>query len=218
MLHPCTIIYNLSPKPVYGNVEGTCRITGKKSIGLDFQKWVRDTFTDIGFLYPGNIISNEAAFCFEEQSEYLRQLTGKDKLQRFRNYSHIVVENKWYVKNKGEKEDILKLMLQGPELCVIAESGQKHIMLKAVPGTWQLEETIIQPNIPEFQIIHQAVTALSCDFSNNEISAGNYLQYRIIKFGMDNWRAQEDVLRQYRGSAMFDLALFFSKIKIENYG
>lgn len=73
MHHPCTIIYSLSNKPVYGNEKGTCRITGQQSTGIKFSKWIKDTFTDIGFLRPGNIISNEAAFCFEEQSEYLQQ-------------------------------------------------------------------------------------------------------------------------------------------------
>lgn len=217
MNHPCITLYQLSNHPSFGSTEGICRITGQHSIGILFDKWVRDTFTDFHNLKPGTIISNEAMFCFEEQSNYLQQLTGKDKPQRFRNYSHIVLNNNWYIKNKSEKEDILKLMLQNPEICVIAESGQKHIFFKHIPGTWQLEETTIQPDKKLFKIIHQAITSLSSDFSNDEIQSGQYLQYRIVKFGLKPWQQQENILKQYRGSSMFDLALFFSKIKIENY-
>ena len=58
--HPCEIIYALSSRPIYGNVSGVCRITGKESEGLIFNKWVKPTFTDHAYLLPGNIISNEA--------------------------------------------------------------------------------------------------------------------------------------------------------------
>lgn len=217
MNHPCTTLYALSNQPILGTTEGTCRITGQHSKGILFERWVRNTFTDFPNLKPGNIISNEAALCFEEQSEYLQKLTGKDKPQRFRNYSHIVLNGKWYVKNKGQKEDILKLMLQIPEICVIAESGQKHIFFKNVPGTWQLEEITIQPDNLLFKTIHSVIHELSNDFSNDEIKSGQYLQHRIMKSGIAQWQQNEMNLKKYRGSAMFDLALFFSKIKINKY-
>lgn len=215
MHHPCITLYNLSNHPIYGDTEGACRITGHQSKGVLFDKWVRDTFTDFHNLKPGTIISNEAIFSFEEQSEYLQQLTRKDKPQRFRNYTHIVLKNKWYIKNKGEKEDILNLMLQLPEICVIAESGQRHLLFKHKPGTWQLEDTFIQPDILLFSKLQSRMYAMSGTFSNDEIQTGQYLQYRIIKFGFKNWQTVEMELKKYRGQSMFDLALFFSKIKYD---
>lgn len=215
MNHPCITLYNLSNHPTYGDTEGICRITGQHSTGILFDKWVRDTFTDFHNLKPGTIISNEAMFCFEEQSEYLQKLTGKDKPQRFRNYTHIVLENQWYIKNKGEKEDIMKLMLQLPEICVIAESGQRHLLFKNKPGTWQFEDTFIQPDVLLFSKMQSRIHALSETFSNDEIQTGQYLQHRIIKFGFKNWQIVENELKKYRGQSMFDLALFFSKIKYD---
>lgn len=215
MHHPCITIYNLSNQPVYGNEEGICRITGIQSKGIKFSRWVRDTFTDFHNLKPGTIISNEAIFSFEEQSEYLQHLTGKDKPQRFRNYTHIVLKNKWHIKSKAEKEDILKLIIQLPEICVIAESGQRHLLFKHKPGTWQLEDTFIQPNVHLFAKIQSRIHALSETFSNDEIQSGQYLQHRILKFGFKNWQTVENTLKQYRGQSMFDLALFFSKIKYD---
>lgn len=211
--HACFYIYSLSNRPIYGNVEGFCRITGQQSQGVVFEKWVRDTFTDLGFLHPGNIISNEAMFCFEEGSEYLKQLTGKDKPQRFRNYSHFVVNGKWHIKDKGQKEDMLKLMLSNPEICVIAESGQRHLLFKHKPRTWQLEDVTMQPDRQLFILLHYRINQLSEAFSNDEISSAQYQQHRIVKFGLKRWFDLETIIKLYRGSAMFDLALFFSKIK-----
>lgn len=212
-VHPCSRIYELSNKPIYGDVEGVCRITGQQGKGLLFKKWVKDTFTAHHLLRPGTIISNEALLCFSELSPYIQELTGKEKPQNFRSYSHFVLGDKWYLKHKGQKEEMLTMMLQLPDVCVISESGQKHLLFQHVCGTWQFEETMIQPDVTLFQTIHQPITTLAETFSNDEIKSGQYLQYRIIKFGLKNWQQQEDILKQYRGSAMFDLALFFSKIK-----
>jgi len=217
-LHPCEIIYALSDKPVYGEEAGICRITGKESKGIEFTSWVRDTFTDLGYLVPGTIISNEAAYCFDEASEYLRQKAGKEKPQRFRNYSHFVVDGQWHMRDKGQKADMLLFMLSNPEICVISESGQKHLLFKNTPKFWQLEEALIYPDIERFKIIHTAVTSLSEYFSNEEMQTGLYNQYRIIKFGHKKWFEAEQVIRQFRGSAIFDLAIFFSKTKYDYNG
>lgn len=216
-VHPCQSIYNLSSRPSYGDTSGICRITGLKSTGIPFSKWIKKTFTDIGCLHPGTIISNEAAFCFDESSEELRIMASKDKPQRFRNYSHFVFNNEWHIYNKSEKHDILHLMLEVPDICVIAESGQKHLVFKHTPGTWQLEEQIITPDVLTFAKIHERVRVMSDVFSNGEIQSGRYSQHRIRSFGIQRWKQIEDVLEKYRGSAIFDLAIFFSKIKYD-YG
>lgn len=94
----CEVIYHAANCTIiYGEVEGTCRITGKHNKkGVFFSKWVRDTFTDHAFLFAGTIISNEALFCFEEASTLIQGMRGKDKPQRFRTYSHFVHDGKWY--------------------------------------------------------------------------------------------------------------------------
>jgi len=46
MKHPCEIMYQFSNGKIYGTTRGICRITGKQSIGVPFEKWVKDTFTD----------------------------------------------------------------------------------------------------------------------------------------------------------------------------
>jgi hypothetical protein len=77
-LHPCELVYSIGANGLtYGSDKGICRITGKESEGILFDKWVRDTFTDFGSLKPGAIISNEALFCFDESSEIIARKTGK---------------------------------------------------------------------------------------------------------------------------------------------
>lgn len=210
-MHTCKLIYNASYKPLYGTTKGVCRITGEQSQGLPFTQWVRDTFTDLGFLHPGTIISNEALFCFEEASLYLQQLTGKDKPQRFRNYSHFIVNSKWYIKDKGQKKDMLQLMLSDPSVCVIAESGQRHLVFKHKPGTWQLEDVTIQADREHFIYLHSRIHQLAEHFSIEEIITGQYKQSRIMKMGLKEWNKLENDIKHYRGSAMFDLAIFFAK-------
>lgn len=208
-MHPCKLIYQLSGVNIhYGATPGTCRITGEASAGLPFAKWVRDTFTDHSFLKPGNIISNEALFCFDEASEYLQQRTGREKLQRFRTYSHIVADGVWHVCTKADKEKIFRLLTKSqPEIVCLSESGQKHLLFKNRPGLWQLEETTdIPADVESLKIIHATAQQLmQSGFSQTEIISGNYPTYKILKAGLAAWQAPEAVLKTYRFTKIFDL-------------
>lgn len=216
-MHPCTILYSISEKPVYGNVDGICKITGLESRGLNFEKWVKKTFTAFDTLKPGTIISNEALLSFEELSPYIQKLTGKDKPQNFRSYSHFIHNGKWHLLHKGQKQEMFDLLLQSPQIVCISDSGQKHLFYKNKPGMWQFEEAIIQPDISQFIFLHSLISALAeALFTNEEIFTGLYQGYKILGYGASAWKEKEDILKKHRGSAIFDLALFFSKIKYDD--
>jgi hypothetical protein len=103
MKHICEIIYKIGANnKQYGKDAGVCRVTGKEGKGILFNKWVRKTFNDYDSLYPGNIISNEALFCFDENSEIVQKKTSKEKPQRFRTYSHIIKDGKWLCLTKAD--------------------------------------------------------------------------------------------------------------------
>ena len=71
-MNACIELYKIvNPAPV-GTKKGTCRITGERSTGVSFAVWVKDTFTNFDCLKPGEIISNEALFCFDEASQLLQ--------------------------------------------------------------------------------------------------------------------------------------------------
>lgn len=208
MKHSCEMIYNIGANgKIYGTEKGVCRITGKESTGVNFDKWVKDTFNDHAYLYPGSIISNEAAFCFDEASDIIKEKTGKEKAQRFRTYSHIVADGNWYCLTKADKQKIYELIVSGAELVCLTDTGQKHILFKHKAGMWQLDDIFIFPDIELLKYLH----TLMCDlmrsgFSQTEIITGNYISSRVFKAEMEEWREKENGIKKYRGTAMMAFA------------
>lgn len=212
LLHPCEIIYNLSSeKPISGNVKGTCRITGKQSVGILWKDFVRDTFTDQSFLYAGDIISNEAIFCFNESSELLQRMANRDKPQRFRTYSHIVSEGKWFIFLKDKKAEMFRLITEtNCTIVSISDSGQRHLLFKYKLGFWQLEDQHVCSDIVKLKKLHFNMQSLQkLGFTQTEIITGNYPQYKILKCGLDDFKPFEGELKSERGSSFFAFASFF---------
>ncbi len=210
MKHSCEMIYNIGANgKIYGTEKGVCRITGKESTGVNFDKWVKDTFNDHAYLYPGSIISNEAMFCFDEASEIVQRKTGRDKPQRFRTYSHIVKDGEWYCLTKADKRKILQLIIEGAEIVCLTDTGQKHILFKHQPGMWQLDELHIKPDIDMLKFLHFHMCELMAyQFSQAEIISGNYSSGRIVKAGLQNWQHHENEIKKHRGSGIFDFTSF----------
>lgn len=202
-MNACDTIYSLSQRPIYGEVEGICRITGRAGKGIPFERWVKETFTDHAYLKPGDIISNEALLCFDESSLEIQQKTGRDKPQRFRTYSHFVADGSWYCLTKADKQRMIALLPTASLVC-ITDTGQRHILFKHKDGMWQLDEMFVRPDIETFTFLHSSMMALlALGFSQEEIRSGNYSQGRIAKAGVDSWRELETKLRPYRGTQIF---------------
>lgn len=196
-----------------GNEIGTCRICGKVDKGLLFTEWVKLTFTDFDKLQSGDIICHACQFCFDERSELLAQRVGKDKPQRMRNYSHFVVGGEWIPLSKANKAKMRELLLYKSEVAIIATSGQKHIIFRAQPGWWQIEEHSAQPFPEMLERLLHIVEALYTTFSKSEIQSGDYAQYRIMRFGLREWHALEAQIAPWRGSQQLELALFLAQRK-----
>lgn len=209
-MNACELIYKIGAEnKIYGTEKGICRITGKEGEGLNFNKWVRDTFNDHDKLFPGTIISNEALFCFDEASEVIQNKTGKEKLQRFRTYSHIVFNGEWYCLTKANKREIFDLICKGAEMVCLAESGQKHILFKHKEGMWQIEEMHVTPSIELLKHLHYYMcNLLYLGFSQNEIITGNYSSSRIMKAGFASWSQNENEIKAYRFSSFFEFVSF----------
>jgi hypothetical protein len=206
-LHPCELLYEVAAiKKTYGTVPGVCRITGKESTGLPFKTWVRDTFTDHAYLKPGDIISNEALFCFDESSEVIQKLTDRDKPQRFRTYSHIIANNAWHIYTKANKREMYQLITSGTcQVVCLSDSGQKHLYFKHRTGFWQLEDQFIVPDIDTLKFLHSRFgELLDVGFSQTEIITGNYIGYRVMKAGLQAWKTIEDQIKPLRGTLIFN--------------
>lgn len=201
--------------PQLGDVVGICRITGKESVGIDFNKWVKKTFTDWAYLFEGTIISNEAAFCFCELSPIMQEKTSRDKPQSFRTYSHIITKKEeWICLTKADKKQIVGLLQNPPLVVCLTDSGQKHIYFKHREGFWQLDETHIIPDLRLFNEMHSfMMNCIRKGYNQNEIKKGDFKFSTIQSVGIENHIRIKEVLEKWRGLPMFDFAawLMYSK-------
>lgn len=209
-----TALYQAAGAPrMSGAVAGACRICGAAGQGLAFEVWVRDTFMDWDKLVPGSIICHACQFAFADDSVLLAQRLGKDKPQRMRNYSHFVVAGEWRPISKGDKRQMADILLhQAPDAVIVAVSGQKHLIFRALPGWWQIEEQAVRPFPAQLAIVLATVEALyGSGFAKEEIETGRYAQARILAQGLPTWRPLEAIIRPLRGSLALSLALFLAQ-------
>lgn len=70
---------------------------------------------------------------------------------------------------------------------------------------WQLEEMHVMPDVELLQFLHcRFGQLLDIGFSQTEIISGNYISYRVMKAGLQNWKPIEDDIKKYRNSAFFN--------------
>lgn len=218
-MNVCEIIYKIGAEnKVYGTEKGVCRITGNEGEGILWEKWVKPTFTDIASLFQGTIISNQALFCFEEESKLIQEKTGKEKPQRFRTYSHIIDnEGNWHCFTKANKREIYNHIVSDAKIICLAESGQKHIFFKHKLGMWQLEDIYIKKDITAFIELHKNMCDLMrLGFSQTEIIEGEYIQNRVFKAGLQVWKNLEDKIKQHRKTPLMAFTSFLLFIEQED--
>ena len=212
-MHPCQLVYKaagLTP-PETGNY-GTCRVTGAQTYGVYFDDWIasREKFNDFATLRPGNIMSHEALFTFDEQSLLLAQKTNRDKPQRFRTYCHIITATgEWYALTKADKKLMFTLLTasQAPQVVSLTDTGQRHLFFKNRLGFWQLDDHYILPNVPLFTQIHaNMMHLLTLGFTQTEVHSGNYNGARVAAAGLETWKQAESKIKAYRKQPIFDMA------------
>ena len=198
--------------PMAGDIAGTCRTCGSPGQGLLLVAWVRDTFTDHDKLTAGTIICHACQFCFADQNQALTARLGKDKHQRMRNYSHFVFRGEWIPLSKGDKLRMRTILLAVPDVAVVATSGQKHIIFRAQPGWWQIEEQSVRAFPAELARLLPLVEEIyGAGISKAEIESGRYQQRRLLDFGLARWREVESELKPLRGTVRLQLALFLAQ-------
>ncbi|HEX7313275.1 MAG TPA: hypothetical protein VF297_05115 [Pyrinomonadaceae bacterium] len=212
MRAPSHLIYQAAGLPVMtGDATGLCRTCGAEGVGVLFTDWVKEGFTNHDQLRAGSIVCRACLFCFEDKSELLMLKTNRPTRQKMRTYSHFVAGGEWYALTKADKKRMRELLARGPEVAVIAESGQKHLVFRARVGWWQFEELSMLPDWPRVESLLGPVEELLTGFSKTEIESGNYIGHRVVKFGLERWRELSEPLRAVRLSAYFQLAIFLAQ-------
>ena len=155
-MSPTQMLYHVATGCEIPDAPGRCWLCGGPAFDpTPRSEWVRDTFMDHDRVAApeSDVICAACVWATSDHNVELQQLTGKDKPQRMRNYSHVVADGRWIPLTKGQKREMAELLLSPhglPELAVISESGQKHLIFKArvnapgQPAGWVLfEETAI---------------------------------------------------------------------------
>jgi hypothetical protein len=198
--------------PMDGTQAGVCRLCGVEGVGVPFGVWVKDTFTDGDKLRPGEIVCHACQFCSSEATPGLMERVGKEKAQKFRNYSHFVVRGVWVPLSKGDKAQMRGLLLSKPDVALIAVSGQKHLFFRSAPGWWQIEEQAARP-FPERLSADLALIEplYQCGITKAEIESGRYEPRRVLAYGVDLWHYAEQQIMPLRGTLRLQLALFLAQ-------
>ena len=202
---------------LYQNTEhtqpGVCALCGVYGSGEPFARWVKSTFVDYDQLrHGGTVVCPACQYCTAEFAPGLGLLLGREREQRIRNYSHIITpDGAWHCLTPADKGRMFAMLTSTPCTAVIALTGQKHLVLRALPGWWQVETQRMLPD-PEglaFLMRHMQVLYEGCN--KVEIETGNYTLRGIMRVGSERYKATEAAIRPKRGSLVFDLALWLLK-------
>jgi len=104
----------------------------------------------------------------------------------------------------------------GRTLACVAESGQIWIHFKAriSPGGYPFRVMFERRpvSVPrDFMRLLAPIEELYTTFSKKEIQTAGYSSHRIIEFGAHRWNQLDMAIAPYRGSRIFDLALFVAQ-------
>lgn len=209
------LVYDAAGQPeIDGAVEALgnpCWLCGAQvgALAVPYDVFVKPTFNDHDKARAPEspYVCCACVFCAAESSALLAGRVGKDKPQRMRNYSHFVVDGAWHPLSKGQKPQMLELLPRA-QLAVIADSGQKHLIFKARPGAWQFEEQQVTPDVDGLHMLLVAMQSLYAFCNKSMIERGDYGAWHIQQVGLPEFKAREAVLKPWRDSALFGLALF----------
>ena len=208
---------------------GRCCLCGgtEASTGLPARKAIRATFTNYDLL-RGQGGTHVCSACLTAQSEKW-PMPGREKLQKLRNYSHMVTPTSWETYSKTRKDRrrfVAALLADHPDPWggVVAVSGQKHLLFRAPvnpPGVGRLrflvEEEECACSREDLRAVLELVATLGGTFSvrtsshgPGEVETGQYRPDRIATFGPAEWAGLEEQLEPWRGTVLFSAALFLA--------
>jgi CRISPR type IV-associated protein Csf1 len=173
--------------------------------GVPTKKAIKPTFTDIPLakVLDSKSICPGCAFCLS--------------YRELRNYSIVATENSLSHPSRAELREILLNPPEPPFVICIAVSGQKWVHIRSrVAYTRdyypvQMEETAILVNTGLLDENLAVIERLYTVFSKDEIRTGNYNPIRICKFGIAEFEELEEKVKQWRGTRLFELALFVAR-------
>jgi len=205
-MNPTELIYQAAGSPSVETVptDGICAVCGQKiHEGIPIKKVVSNAFTDWNIL--ADMTSSHACkackWCIKEP--------------KMRRSQYVATENELiYFK----RDDIAKYLFEPPEppfVFFVTASYKKHGAFRArVNGSRKLfyvqfedRQILFSPN--KCQELFELMKKMYLVFNKTqEIGKGDYIQKRVLEYGLKQWQHDEAILKQHRGSQVFELLLY----------
>lgn len=144
----------------------------------------------------------------------------KESGGRFGNFSHFMDEERYENASKGEKPKILDWLRgqkYGSWFCVIADSGQKHLLPYAPlnpPGSRGRirfeEQELPAPSAYDLDMVSEMTELLTAGVTKEELLSGQYTA-RAYQLAMDGVRAFEKAHSGKRQGTWFSLAVWLAQ-------
>jgi len=184
--------------------DGICAVCGRGiSEGVPIKKVVSSSFTDWNFL-ADMTASHVCAAC-----------TWCIKEPKMRRSQYIATENELIF---FKREDIEAYLFDPPEppfVFFVTSSYKKHGSFRARVNDsrhlfyiqFEDRQILFSPN--KYRELFNTMKRVYTVFNKmKEIAKGDYIQKRVRDYGIQKWRKDEEILKQHRGSQVFELLLY----------
>ena len=192
---------------------------------------IKETFTDHDKIADpkSGVVCAACAWCAAEANPDIKRLSakadgGEETTQKARSYSWFVHEERAVYLTKSMKTRMAEMLTLGefPQLAVVSDSGQKHLIFRArvnPPGQragWvQFEEQTVWVDAEELaRCLGVSRALIEMGFSKTEVETGNYgaTNLRLAK-NQAAFFDQEKTARKMRQSRVWALAVWLTPAK-----
>lgn len=186
--------------------EGNCMMCGKEiREGVKYKKVVSGNFTDYDVFanIQGTHICKECATCV--------------KTRELRTNNIIADKDNLYLLKKNDLEEYLfniDKYVSGDFVIGITRSFKKHNSYRCKVNN-NTKVFIIREEDKEYvfdranmKVLYDIIWDMYMYFQKDEILTGQYSIARIEEYGLERFKAHEDVIKQYRGTHQFDLLVY----------
>ena len=186
--------------------EGNCMMCGKEiKEGVRYKKVVSANFTDYDVFtnIQGTHVCKECATCV--------------KTRELRTNNIIADKDNLYLLKKNDLEEHLfniDKYVSGDFVIGITRSFKKHNSYRCKVNN-NTNVFIIREEDKEYvfdranmKVLYDIIWDMYMYFQKDEILTGQYSIIRIEEYGLERFKAHEDVIRQYRGTHQFDLLVY----------
>lgn len=194
--------------------KGYCYICGEfMEHGIRLKKIFSNVFTDwnVGKNRLGTHVC--PACCFN--------ILTSPKRYGLRMFSHVATEDRLHLTNRMELREYFINPPDPPFVINLAVSQKKHISFKGEVNysrdrfVVMYEETPVLIDRKEFINLLKLVEHFLYGFTKTEITTGQYNHKRILDFGIEEWQAFEERVKEYRRTPLLDVVMFVAQ-KVED--